>query len=85
MVIKFAFASIVKMTEHPVECILQYRFANRNLLNEALLAAGASASSKDIHGNEQGNKRLALLGDSVLQEIMLEPWYNSGESTGKCP
>jgi len=72
------------MTEHPVESILKYQFSNRDLLNEALLAAGASTSSKDIYGGVQGNKRLALLGDSVLQEAILEPWYNSNESTGKC-
>ncbi|KAM3067050.1 hypothetical protein ACMFMG_011829 [Clarireedia jacksonii] len=67
------------MAEHPVELILQYRFSNHNLLDEALLAAGASVSS-----DPQGNKRLALLGDSVLQEAVLEPWYNSNESTGNC-
>ncbi|KAF1948111.1 ribonuclease III [Byssothecium circinans] len=71
------------MTAHPVETILEYQFSNPNLLNEALLAAGASVSSKDIHGDPQGNKRLALLGDSVLQEAILEPWYSSGESTEK--
>jgi ribonuclease-3 len=72
------------MIKHPVESILKYQFLNRDLLNEALLAAGGSASSKDIHGDVQGNKRLALLGDSVLQEAVLEPWYSSNESTGKC-
>ncbi|KAJ5063706.1 ribonuclease III domain-containing protein [Bipolaris maydis] len=70
------------MGEHPVETILQYHFSNSELLDEALLAAGAAASSKDIEGDVQGNKRLALLGDSVLQEVVLEPWYNSEESTG---
>ena len=83
-ILQFVFVSIVKMAEHPVESILKYQFSNRDLLNEALLAAGASTSSKDIQGGVQGNKRLALLGDSVLQEAVLEPWYNSNESTGKC-
>lgn len=72
------------MPEHSVETILQYHFSNRGLLDEALLAAGASLSSKDVQGDAQGNKRLALLGDSVLQEVVLEPWYNSEESTGEC-
>ena len=71
------------MIKHPVEIILRYQFTNRNLLTKALLAAGASASNKDIHGDVQGNKRLALLGDSVLREAVLEPWYSSNESTGK--
>jgi hypothetical protein len=82
--IRFVFAKIAKMAEHPVELILQYQFSNLDLLNEALLAAGASASNKDVQGDVRGNKRLALLGDSVLQEAVLEPWYGSDESTGKC-
>jgi ribonuclease-3 len=72
------------MSEHPVEIILQYHFSNRELLDEALLAAGASVSRKDVQGDAQGNKRLALLGDSVLREAVLEPWYSSEESTGEC-
>ncbi|EUC39445.1 hypothetical protein COCMIDRAFT_10509 [Bipolaris oryzae ATCC 44560] len=71
------------MTERPIETILQYHFSNYELLEEALLAAGAAASSKDIEGDVQGNKRLALLGDSVIQEAVLEPWYNSEESTAE--
>lgn len=67
-----------------METILKYHFSNHELLEEALLAAGASVSSKDIQGDAKGNKRLALLGDSVLQEAVLEPWYNSKESTGEC-
>ncbi|KAJ5031714.1 ribonuclease III domain-containing protein [Bipolaris maydis] len=71
----------VKMAERSVETILKYHFSNRELLEEALLAAGASVSSKNLQGDAKGNKRLALLGDSVLQEAVLEPWYNSKEST----
>ncbi|KAF1953264.1 hypothetical protein CC80DRAFT_420645, partial [Byssothecium circinans] len=58
-------------------------FLNRDLLNKALLAVGASVLSKDIQGDVEGNKRLALLGDSVLQEAVLELWYSSGKSTRK--
>jgi ribonuclease-3 len=72
------------MAGHPVETIIQYRFSNLDLLNEALLAAGASESSKHIQGDIQGNKRLALVGDTVLQQAILEPWYSSEESTGEC-
>lgn len=79
----FVFVTILRMTDHPVEAILQYRFSNRDLLDEALLAAGASISDRNIQGNAQGNRRLALLGDSILRDAVLEPWYHSGESTGK--
>lgn len=68
---------MINMTGHPVETILHYQFSNRDLLSEALLAAGASVSNKDVQGDAKGNKRLALLGDSVLQEAVLEPWYSS--------
>jgi ribonuclease III len=40
--------------------------------------------SKDVQGDAQGNKRLALLEDSVLREAVLEPWYSSEESTDEC-
>lgn len=72
------------MAERSVETILKYHFSNRELLDEALLAAGAPVSSKNVHSDAKGNKRLALLGDSVLQEAVLEPWYNSEESTSEC-
>ncbi|KAJ6284186.1 hypothetical protein J3E71DRAFT_390634 [Bipolaris maydis] len=39
------------MGEHPVETILQYHFSNSELLDEALLAVGAVALSKDIEGD----------------------------------
>ncbi|EMD67299.1 hypothetical protein GGP41_007213 [Bipolaris sorokiniana] len=69
------------MAQRSIEIILQYSFSNHQLLDEALLAAGAPASSKDIEGEVHGNKRLALLGDSVLKEVILEPWYSSEKST----
>ncbi|KAF5852415.1 hypothetical protein GGP41_007879 [Bipolaris sorokiniana] len=69
------------MAKRSVEVILKYRFSNRKLLDKALLPAGAPASNKHIQGEAEGNKRLALLGDSVLQEAVLGPWYNSKEST----
>jgi len=73
------------MTGHPIESILKYEFSNPDLLTEALLAAGASESSKDIRGGTQGNKRLALLGDAVLQLAVLKPWYtDTNEDISKC-
>jgi len=80
--LRFISLIIVKMAERSIETILQYRFSNHELLDEALLAAGAPASSKEIEGEVQGNKRLALLGDSILQVAVLEPWYSSEKSTG---
>jgi ribonuclease-3 len=73
------------MTGHPIESILKYEISSPDLLTEALLPPRASKSSKDIRGDTQGNRRLALLGDSVLQQAILEPWYTSSdENTSKC-
>ncbi|XP_014550627.1 hypothetical protein COCVIDRAFT_42915 [Bipolaris victoriae FI3] len=58
------------MAKRSVEVILKYRFSNRKLLDKALLPVGAPVSNKHIQGEAEGNKRLALLGDSVLQEAV---------------
>lgn len=60
-----------------------YVFNSKDLLEEALLAAGASNSSKEIDGPKQGNKRLALVGDAVLRLVVLDEWYPSCTATGK--
>lgn len=51
-----------------------YHFKSRNLLREALHPAGTAPP--------QGNKRLALLGDSVLSASLLDQWYSDGHTTG---
>ena len=53
-----------------VETIIQYHFKNKELLWEALQAAGASSSSTG-----DGNKRLAIVGDAVLKLALMEDWY----------
>lgn len=60
-----------------------YVFDSKDLLEEALLAAGASTSSKEIDGLKQGNKRRALVGDAVLRLVVLDEWYPSCTATGK--
>ena len=71
------------MSEHPVETIIKYQFSNHDLLEEALSTA-ASISTNDPRDGGQGNKRLALLGDSVLRECILEAWYETEERISKC-
>lgn len=68
-----------------VEKIIGYEFTNTELREEALLAAGASISDPAIDGDPRGNKRLALVGDAVLQLLILEKWYGQGTDTGKQP
>jgi ribonuclease-3 len=62
---------------------LHYSFKNASLLEEALTAAGAAVSSRDVDGPASGNKRLALVGDAVLRLSVLDEWYPAGGSTGK--
>jgi len=69
--------------EIELESLLDYHFSDHNLLEELLQAAGSSVSDPAVHGDRHGNKRLALLGDSVLSTVLLEQWYESGQSTGK--
>lgn len=69
--------------EKDLENLLDYHFSDHHLLEELLQAAGSSVSDPTVHGNRHGNKRLALLSDSVLSTVLLEQWYESGQSTGK--
>ncbi|KAF9690396.1 hypothetical protein EKO04_011620 [Ascochyta lentis] len=61
---------------------LHYSFKNASLLEEALNAAGAAVSSRDVDSPASGNKRLALVGDAVLRLSVLDEWYPCGGSTG---
>jgi hypothetical protein len=55
-----------------VENLIQYRFTNSNLCWEAIHAKGAC-------GFVHGNKRLALVGDAVLQAKLIQDWYSTGD------
>lgn len=69
--------------EKELEKLLDYHFSDHHLLEELLQAARSSISDPAVHGDRHGNKHLALLGDSVLSTVLLEQWYESGQSTGK--
>lgn len=67
---------------HGVEQIIGYSFTDPWMIWEALQAAG---SPVNIIGNRRlvdGNKRLALLGDTVLQLALAETWLNANEPRG---
>ncbi|KAJ6022328.1 hypothetical protein N7499_002913 [Penicillium canescens] len=53
---------------------LGYHFKSIPLLEEAL----HPADTRPL----QGNKRLALVGDSVLSTSLLDEWYDSGDTIG---
>ncbi len=66
-------------TIEAVESLVQYRFTNSDLLWEALHTRGALSSrvpGRIMHAD--GNLRLAILGDAVLQLCLAEDWYADG-------
>ncbi|KAK5714881.1 hypothetical protein LTR15_010297 [Elasticomyces elasticus] len=70
--------------DHAVDTIADYRFKNPFLLAEALHALGDDPDPVNI-GNrvvEDGNKRLAWVGDSVIDLVFRTQWYPGDESRG---
>ncbi|KAK6384337.1 hypothetical protein LTS17_001900 [Exophiala oligosperma] len=65
-----------------VEKMIHYTFGNAKYLEEAMTAAGTS-SSNNGPGKDNGNKRLALVGDALIRLIILDEWYPEGTSTEK--
>ncbi|KAG4427505.1 hypothetical protein IFR05_017012 [Cadophora sp. M221] len=61
---------------------LGYVFVDSSILLEALQAAGNGVSQIGGRKITDGNKRLAMLGDSVLQLALLDDWFVGGDSRG---
>ena len=64
-----------------IETILNYQFIHPHLLEEALHASGPVY----INGNfvEEGNKKLTMIGDSVLDLALAITEYQAGFSRGR--
>ncbi|KAL9628865.1 MAG: hypothetical protein Q9204_005609 [Flavoplaca sp. TL-2023a] len=70
---------------HACEELLDYRFRERLLLWEALQPKGSAICetiAKRVKQSryEAGNKRLAIVGDELMDVLLSERWYRSGES-----
>lgn len=65
-----------------VEAIIGYQFNDPSLLTEALQASGSPVRSAGTRAIPDGNKRLALLGDTVLKLALLDHWYEAGHPRG---
>ena len=65
-----------------VQDIIGYRFKERLILWEAMQAAGSNVRYAGDREFMDGNKRLAVIGDTVLQLVLAEQWYNGGTSRG---
>jgi len=58
-----------------VQTILQYTFRDQSLLIEALQAPGSNVSTVGGRPIPDGNRRLGLLGNTVIQTMLLDEWY----------
>ncbi len=66
-----------------VEDTILYYFNNSDILWEALQAAGSGVTSIGGRPLMDGNKRLAILGDAVLNVALIEEWYAGMEPKGE--
>lgn len=70
-------------TIEAVESIIQYKFTNSSLLWEAL---HTNSQHPTIGGQPippDGNKRLAIVGDAVMQLVLAADWYRGSTNRGK--
>jgi len=63
--------------------ICQFEFVDKSALFEALLMAGTFAMFVDP-ALQEGNKRIALIGDHVLALVVRLHSYARGEKIGMC-
>ena len=64
-----------------LESLIDYSFTNKLLAWEALQLPGNGFATLTI---TNGNKRLAVVGDQVIDLILLEGWFASGMDEGEC-
>ncbi|KAF4465957.1 Ribonuclease III [Fusarium albosuccineum] len=69
-------------TQQAMKQIIDHKFEDQKLLEEALVAAGADAEPPINDTKRQGNQRLALIGDAVLRLILVDDGIVSGKTTG---
>ncbi|KAI4237827.1 MAG: hypothetical protein L6R40_005852 [Gallowayella cf. fulva] len=64
---------------HACEEVLGYRFRNPWLLWETLQANGSLVCFMSLPRYEEGNMRLAILGDKILDFLLAMKWYPTFE------
>ena len=65
-----------------VERVIGHSFNDPLILWEALQAAGSSVRSAGSRRFPDGNKRLAILGDTILKLVLVSRWYDSADIRG---
>ena len=74
--------SMLAKVEH-CQKILGYQFRDQDLCWEALQMAGNGMRVAGSRLIPNGNKRLAIIGDLVIDLILSEAWYGRGELEGR--
>ena len=64
-----------------IQNLMQYKFRDHKLLDEALTAAGQDPTTERRNTRGNSNKALALIGDAVLRLILIDDAVRSGSST----
>ena len=67
---------------HGVEHIIGYQFNDPSMIWEALQAAGSPVLRIGNRRLVEGNKRLAVLGDKVLDLALAEAWHEGNTARG---
>lgn len=62
----------------PEQTILGYRFIDRNLLNECFVLKPEHSNLFDSQYPD-GNRRLAVLGDTVIRTYICQMWYDAAD------
>lgn len=65
-----------------VEDIIGYNFADPLILWEALQGSGSGNTFAGTRRFPEGNKRLAILGDTILQLVLVRDWYHTARVRG---
>ena len=65
-----------------VESIIGYNFTDPLTLWEELQAAGSGNISAGTRRFPNGNKRLAVLGDTILRLVLVKDWYDGTDARG---
>ena len=69
--------SLTATSRNAAQDAIGYPFKDNDLLLEALETTGMRAA--------ESNQRLAMLGDALIQLILLDNWYAGGTSKGMLP
>lgn len=66
-----------------LEKAINYTFRDRDLVWEALQMPGSMVRAAGARPIPDGNKRLAAIGDAVMEVVLRGRWYEQGFARGR--